>query len=527
MNTADYLLAAGRPRTDRSGTRAGRRYTLRRSPRPPPPWAGHLAALQLRPGSRVGILGANSLFWVAGYLAVMKLGHVAVPFSDKLACRPTCTGTRAVGCAAVFADRRTPAPRSSAAFGPTARFSPTRRCPRPATAYWPDDGAGRPGHGRGADVHVRHHRAAEGGARDPPEHPGEHRLDHHVPATAPTTGCWSSCPSSTASAPRCCTPTCGRAQPRAVQLVRLPGDRARPARARAVHRFSPACPSSFQLLLRASTLRPARPAGAAAGPAGGRQARRRCSIEELLAAQAARAAVRDVRPDGGDRPALLPAPREVADKLGSIGKGIPGVELQVRGRGRQARRARRHAARSTPEARTSPPATGRSRRRRPRSSRTGGLRTGDLAVVDDDGYIYVVDRRDDFIKSWGHRISGQEVEACRPRCRPRLRRQRSASRTTRPGRRSSCSRGRGRCRGHRGRRSAARCRMHLPSYMAPRAVRVVEQLPLNANGKVDRSRLLDTPPSPRRPRGATRRRWPMRLTPARRSAVPAWPPQPC
>ena len=42
----------------------------------------------------------------------------------------------------------------------------------------------------------------------------------------------------------------------------------------------------------------------------------------------------------------------------------------------------------------------------------------------------------------------------------------------------------------------ARCRMHLPSYMAPRVVRVVEQLPLNANGKVDRSRLLDTPPSP-------------------------------
>ena len=39
-----------------------------------------------------------------------------------------------------------------------------------------------------------------------------------------------------------------------------------------------------------------------------------------------------------------------------------------------------------------------------------GLRTGDLAVVDDDGYIFIVDRRDDFIKSWGHRISSQEIE---------------------------------------------------------------------------------------------------------------------
>src|SRR5262249_59052794 len=40
-----------------------------------------------------------------------------------------------------------------------------------------------------------------------------------------------------------------------------------------------------------------------------------------------------------------------------------------------------------------------------------GLRTGDLAVVDDDGDIFIVDRRDDFIKSWGHRVSSQEVEA--------------------------------------------------------------------------------------------------------------------
>ena len=41
-----------------------------------------------------------------------------------------------------------------------------------------------------------------------------------------------------------------------------------------------------------------------------------------------------------------------------------------------------------------------------------GLRTGDLAVVDDDGFIFIVDRRDDFIKSWGYRVSSQEVEEC-------------------------------------------------------------------------------------------------------------------
>src|SRR3972149_833792 len=42
----------------------------------------------------------------------------------------------------------------------------------------------------------------------------------------------------------------------------------------------------------------------------------------------------------------------------------------------------------------------------------GALHTGDLATVDEDGYIFVVDRIADFIKSWGYRVSSQEVESC-------------------------------------------------------------------------------------------------------------------
>ena len=41
----------------------------------------------------------------------------------------------------------------------------------------------------------------------------------------------------------------------------------------------------------------------------------------------------------------------------------------------------------------------------------GALYTGDLATVDEDGFIYIVDRKSDFIKSLGHRVSSQEVEA--------------------------------------------------------------------------------------------------------------------
>jgi acyl-coenzyme A synthetase/AMP-(fatty) acid ligase len=35
-----------------------------------------------------------------------------------------------------------------------------------------------------------------------------------------------------------------------------------------------------------------------------------------------------------------------------------------------------------------------------------------LAVVDADGYILIVDRKADFIKSWGQWVSSLDVEAC-------------------------------------------------------------------------------------------------------------------
>jgi acyl-CoA synthetase (AMP-forming)/AMP-acid ligase II len=41
----------------------------------------------------------------------------------------------------------------------------------------------------------------------------------------------------------------------------------------------------------------------------------------------------------------------------------------------------------------------------------GWLYTGDLAVTDEDGYIYVKGRKDDIIKHLGHRISPVEIEA--------------------------------------------------------------------------------------------------------------------
>ena len=95
---------------------------------------------------------------------------------------------------------------------------------------------GRPRHGRGTDVHLRHDGSPEGGAGDPPEHPGEHRLDRLVPGAG-------------ADGPRACRPSLLLLLRRllaahapssgctsgAVQLLRLSGGRRRPAGARGMH----------------------------------------------------------------------------------------------------------------------------------------------------------------------------------------------------------------------------------------------------------------------------------------------------
>src|ERR1019366_5783587 len=94
LNTSDYLLADAAPEGV-ALVEAGERYTYGPLRSAAGNRAPELAALDLPPGSRVGVLGPNSFFWVAAYLAVMKLGHVAVPFSDKRAPPgvPLATGT--------------------------------------------------------------------------------------------------------------------------------------------------------------------------------------------------------------------------------------------------------------------------------------------------------------------------------------------------------------------------------------------------------------------------------------------------
>ena len=103
-------------------------------------------------------------------------------------------------------------------------------------------------------------------------------------------------------------------------------------------------------------------------------------------------------------------PPELLDtKLGSIGKGIPGVRLRVVNdcgkdvsgdevgeivaEGENITQGYWAASQETAE-----------------TFRNGKLHTGDLASVDSDGFIYILDRKKNFLKCGGKRVGIQEIE---------------------------------------------------------------------------------------------------------------------
>ena len=101
LNTADYLLELGNDQD--IALLAGRAsYTYAELRRACSRMLAELLSRGVSSGDRVGILGENSLFWIAAYLASLKLGAVAVPFptvstqedfvrnADFIDCRAMC-----------------------------------------------------------------------------------------------------------------------------------------------------------------------------------------------------------------------------------------------------------------------------------------------------------------------------------------------------------------------------------------------------------------------------------------------------
>jgi long-chain acyl-CoA synthetase len=486
-NTSDYLLAEAAPE-GMAVVDPGGRYTYGQLRSAAGRLAGELAALDLPAGSRIGVLGPNSFFWVAAYLAVMKLGHVAVPFSDKLTPDDVRRNADIAGCAAVFADGRA-LRRFSAVLedGLTILSDESLRSGR--EPYWPSPSPIDPGADAvlmftsGTTSRPKAVRVTHGNIQantDSIVTYLELRGDDRVLVILPFFYCYGA--------------SLLHTHLRRGGSVILCNSFAFPETAldlleREECTVLAGVPSSFQLLLRASTFaQRALPSLRLIQQAGGKLPP--VLIEELLAAQpAAKLFVMYGQTEATARLSYLP-PDKLQAKVGSIGKGIPGVELRV---------LDENGEKVLPGERGEIYATGANISpgyyNDPEGSAAKftphGLRTGDLAVVDEDGDIFIVDRRDDFIKSWGHRVSSQEVEAAA------LRMERLVSAavigvpddeageavtlfvTVRPGAEVTPD------------EVLAVCRQHLPKHMVPRSALVLDALPLNANGKIAKLRLRE------------------------------------
>ena len=102
-------------------------------------------------------------------------------------------------------------------------------------------------------------------------------------------------------------------------------------------------------------------------------------------------------------------PERLEEKLGSIGRGMPGVTLRVLNEvGQDVKPGELGEVVAAGGNVTlgywkAPEETAA-------MFRNGALYTGDLATVDDEGYIYIVDRAKDFVKCRGEKVSCRQLE---------------------------------------------------------------------------------------------------------------------
>lgn len=97
------------------------------------------------------------------------------------------------------------------------------------------------------------------------------------------------------------------------------------------------------------------------------------------------------------------APADAVAHLGSAGKPLLGTEVEIDAQPGEPGEIRVRGGSITPGYLDDPVST-------TARIRDGWLHTGDIGRLDEDGYLYVVDRRDDLIVSGGENISPAEVE---------------------------------------------------------------------------------------------------------------------
>ncbi len=182
------------------------------------------------------------------------------------------------------------------------------------------------------------------------------------------------------------------------------------------------------------------------------------------------------------------APEDALRKLGSAGKPLFGTELRIEGPEGEVLAAGGEGEivvrgpTVTPGYLNRPDATAQ-------AIRDGWLHTGDIGYLDAEGYLYVLDRRDDLIVSGGENVYPAEIEAVL-QSHPDVVGGRRLRRTAR-----ALGPGASRCRRAAPGRTAvtpealiAYCRERLATYKTPARIEFRDELPRNAAGKLVRSK---------------------------------------
>jgi long-chain acyl-CoA synthetase len=372
----------------------------------------------IAPGARVGILGENSAFWVASYLGILKLGAVATPFPTRLSSQKVRQLAELTQCRAICADKLRAKQHAAHLPAGTLLLLPE---PLALEAPPPDGMAVVPAAGGTCATAPRDERQdlaalmfTSGSTGEPNAVKVTHRnimantasiieylslaSDDRMMVVLPFDYCFGLSLLHTHLRVGGSIALNNASQFAADVLNDM-------------ERFEctgfAGVPAIYQHFLRRSNLaQRTLPHLRHAQQAGGKLAN--ALITEFRAALPhVRFFVMYGQTEATSRLSYLP-PERLADKLGSIGRGIPGVTLQVLGP---------DGAPVAPGETGEIVATGDNVTQgylvpdpAKESFRDGKLYTGDIATVDEEGFIYLVGRTSDFIKPSGHRISSKEIE---------------------------------------------------------------------------------------------------------------------
>lgn len=486
MNTADYLFELGQD--DHIALISGQNeYTYRELKAACARVAQTLRAQNIQPGDRVGLISANSLFWVAAYLSTMKIGAVAVPFPVTLTPADLRSRQEMVNCKANCLEKRyygrlkAGLPETSPVITEDCLKNTDPVLPWEALDVYPDqtqDAVYLFTSGTTARPRVVRltHRNIQANTNSIIEYLELTAADR-IMAILPFDYCFG---------------------------TSLLHTHLRVGGSIVLSRFlypeamldtleQTACtgiagvPSIYQTLLRNTTF-PKRELKSLRKiqQAGGKLPN--VLIEELIAAAPnAKVFVMYGQTEATARLSYLP-PELLKTRLGSIGKGIPGVRLRVVNEAGENIKPGEvgeivsSGDNVSPGYLDDPESTAE-------KFRNGELYSHDLATVDEDGFIFIVDRMADFIKSYGHRVSSQVVEAGVLELQdvvsaaavgvPDMVRGEAIKVfiTLRTGSTLTPD------------EVIQHCRQRMAHHMIPAGVEVVKSLPMNVNGKVMKSAL--------------------------------------